>query len=66
VFPCNVVERLKPAFELAGQKHYETSIGVYESLLEAVPFDHKNTTKRYSVLWAKFKRNRLLNGTRSA
>jgi SAM-dependent methyltransferase len=57
VFQWDVVDRFKPAFELVGQKHYErNAIGVYQSLLEGVPFDHNNPNKRCGLLWAKFKR----------
>ena len=56
-FSFDIVERFTPPFELVEQHHYEKrGRGMYDSVEQAIAYDHSNPTRRYGILAAKFRR----------
>lgn len=58
-FDWSVIEKFAPAFEIVEQRHFEYSIrspegfgDMYQSLKQAVPYNHQNHTERYGILSA--------------
>jgi ubiquinone/menaquinone biosynthesis C-methylase UbiE len=56
-FSWDIVESFKPYFEVLADAHFERKTeGLYDSIHEAIPYDHGNATRRYGVLSAKLQR----------
>lgn len=56
-FPWYFVQSFSPYFDLLQERHFEKKAGgMYESILENVPYDHSNTARRYEIISAKFRR----------
>lgn len=57
VFSWEVVDAFKPALECLEVRRYEKkAVGLYQSIDEALAYDDANTTRRYGVLSAKFRK----------
>mgnify|MGYP001560357265 CR=1 FL=1 len=53
----DITEHFKTRLTILDEKHYEKFAGgIYESIYENIPFNHKNSEKRYGILSAKFKK----------
>jgi ubiquinone/menaquinone biosynthesis C-methylase UbiE len=62
-YSWNVVARFLPALEVVEQSHFEYSVrsaegfgDIYQSLRQAVPYNHADTTDRYGILSARFRK----------
>lgn len=55
VFSWNIVEKFFPTLKLIEEKQIEKSQGgMYESIIAGIPYDHRNKSRRYGILSAKF------------
>ncbi len=57
-FSWNIVQQFEPYMQLLRCNHYEGH-QLWQSIREAVPFDHENPSPRYGVLTAMFQKNYL-------
>ncbi len=55
-FTWDVVQAFLPPLEILEERHYEKSMGMYESVRDNVRFDHSAATGRYGVLSVKFRK----------
>lgn len=56
-FSWDIVRSFLPHFDLLQERHFEKkSSGIYQSLLENVPYDHGNTTRRPGIISARFRK----------
>ncbi len=56
-YSWNIVDMFIPYFELLIERHYEKKAdGIYQSILENIPYNHNDTTKRYGIISAMFKK----------
>lgn len=55
-FSWNIVQQFEPYMQLLRCNHYEGH-QLWQSIREAVPFDHENPSPRYGVLTAMFQKN---------
>jgi ubiquinone/menaquinone biosynthesis C-methylase UbiE len=63
-YSWDVVEKFLPALELVEQRHFEYSVrsaegfgDIYQSLRKGVLYDHADTTERYGILAARFRKS---------
>jgi ubiquinone/menaquinone biosynthesis C-methylase UbiE len=56
-YSWDIVRSFQPHFEILEAKHYEKKAdGLYQSVREAIPYDHRDTRRRYGALSAKFRK----------
>jgi ubiquinone/menaquinone biosynthesis C-methylase UbiE len=62
-YSWDIVAKFLPALEVVEQSHFEYSVksaegfgDIYQSLRQGVVFDHADTTERYGILSAKFRK----------
>ncbi len=62
-FSWDIVERFSPELEIVEQFHFEYSVksaegfgDIYQSLKNAIPFNHSDPTERYGIISALFRK----------
>jgi ubiquinone/menaquinone biosynthesis C-methylase UbiE len=56
-FSFDIIEKFKPDFEVMEERHYEKKAGgMYQSIVQNIPYDHSDPTWRYGILSVRFRR----------